>query len=36
VQAASALVTSRYNLQFQRTLMDYYVGDLDPKELAGN
>jgi outer membrane protein len=36
VQAASALVTSRYNLQFQRTLMDYYVGDLDPKALAGN
>jgi outer membrane protein len=36
VQAASALVTSRYNLLFQRTLMDYYVGDLDPRQLAGN
>jgi outer membrane protein len=36
VQAASALVTARYNLQFERTLMDYYVGDLDPKQLAGN
>jgi outer membrane protein len=36
VQAASALVTARYNLLFQRTLMDYYVGDLDPKQLAGN
>jgi outer membrane protein len=36
VQAASALVTARYNLLFQRTLMDYYVGDLDPTQLAGN
>jgi outer membrane protein len=36
VQAASSLVTARYNLQFQRILMDYYVGDLDPKQLAGN
>ncbi|HVY79461.1 MAG TPA: TolC family protein [Steroidobacteraceae bacterium] len=35
VQAASALVTARYNLQFQRILLDYYVGDLDPKKLAG-
>ena len=26
VQAASALVTARYNLLFQRTLIDYYVG----------
>lgn len=34
VQAASALVTARYNLQFQRTLMDYYVGDLDPNTLG--
>ncbi len=24
VQAASALVTARFNLQFQRTPMDYY------------
>lgn len=29
-QAQSALVSARYNLQFQRTLVDYYVGDLDP------
>jgi outer membrane protein len=36
VQAASSLVTARYNLLFQRTLMDYYVGDIDPKQLAGN
>ena len=36
VQAASALVTARYNLLFQRTLMDYYVGDLNPQQLAGN
>lgn len=35
VQAASALVSARYNLRFQRTLMDYYVGDLDPQGLAG-
>ncbi len=34
VQAASALVTARYNLQFQRTLMDYYTGDLDPMKLG--
>jgi len=35
VQAASALVSARYNLQFQRILIDYYVGDLDPQKLAG-
>ncbi len=35
VQAASALVFARYNLQFQRTLMDYYTGDLDPAKLSG-
>jgi outer membrane protein len=34
VQAASALVTARFNLQFQRTLMDYYTGDLDPVKLG--
>jgi outer membrane protein len=28
--AQSALVTARSNLLFQRTLVDYYVGDLDP------
>jgi outer membrane protein len=35
VQAQSSLVTARYNLQFQRILLDYYVGDLDPGKLAG-
>jgi outer membrane protein len=35
VQAASQLVFARYNLQFQRILLDYYVGDLDPKKLSG-
>jgi outer membrane protein len=35
VQAQSARVTARYNLQFQRTLMDYYTGDLDPVKLGG-
>ncbi|HEX9937131.1 MAG TPA: TolC family protein [Longimicrobium sp.] len=29
-QAQSALVNARYNLLFQRTLVDYYTGDLDP------
>jgi outer membrane protein len=36
VQAASQLVSARYNLQFQRILLDYYVGDLDPKKLSGS
>lgn len=35
VQAASSLVTARFNLQFQRTLLDYYTGDLDPVRLGG-
>src|SRR5690606_17670923 len=30
VEAASALVRARYNLRFERILVDYYVGDLDP------
>lgn len=30
VQAASSLVSARYNLLFQRTLADYYLGELDP------
>lgn len=34
VEAQSALVTARFNLQFQRTLIDYYTGDLDPVKLA--
>jgi outer membrane protein len=29
-QAQSQLVSARYNLVFQRTLVDYYVGALDP------
>ena len=33
VQAASALVSARYNLLFQGKLLDYYVGDLDPKDV---
>jgi outer membrane protein len=36
VQAASQLVSARYNLQFQRILLDYYVGDLDPRKLSGS
>ena len=35
VQAASALVSARYATLFQRVLMDYYVGDLDPDRAAG-
>lgn len=31
VQAATSLVSARYNLVFQRTLIAYYVGDLDPE-----
>ena len=31
VQAASAIVSARYNLLFQRTLMDYYLGVLNPE-----
>ncbi len=34
VQAASSLVSSRYNLLFQRTLADYYLGELDPARYA--
>ena len=34
VQAASALVSARYNLLFQRTLVDYYTGELDPQRIA--
>lgn len=35
VQAAGALVSARYNTLFQRVLMDYYVGDLDPDRISG-
>jgi len=34
VQAASAVVSARYNLVLQRTLISYYVGDLDPANAA--
>ena len=33
-QAASALVSARYNVLFQRTLLDYYVGDLVPERVT--
>jgi outer membrane protein len=36
VEAASSLVSARYNLLFERTLVDYYVGDLDPGALSAN
>jgi hypothetical protein len=29
VQAASALVSARYNLVLQQTVLAYYVGDID-------
>lgn len=35
VDAASAVVTGRYNEMFQRALTFYYVGALDPDKLAG-
>jgi outer membrane protein len=31
IEAASAVVTARYATLFQRTLLDYYVGNLDAK-----
>jgi outer membrane protein len=34
LQAASALVTARYALLFQRTLIGYYTGDLDPRNVS--
>ena len=33
-QASSALVSARYGLLFQRTLIGYYVGDLDPRDVS--
>jgi len=33
-QAQSQLVSARYNLVFQRTLVDYYVGSLNPDAVA--
>jgi outer membrane protein len=35
VDGASAVVTARYNEMFQRTLIGYYIGALDPGKLAG-
>ncbi len=32
VQAASAVVNARYSLALQRTLIDYYTGDLNPQQ----
>lgn len=34
VQSQSQLVSARYNLVFQRTLVDYYVGDLNPENVT--
>jgi outer membrane protein len=34
LQAASALVTARYGLLFQKALIGYYVGDLDPRSVT--
>jgi len=34
LQAASALVTARYGLLFQRTLIGYYTGDLNPRRVS--
>lgn len=34
LQAASGLVTARYSLLFQRTLIGYFVGDLDPRNVT--
>ena len=33
-QASSAVVSARYGLLFQRTLIGYYVGDLDPRDVS--
>jgi outer membrane protein len=35
VDAASSVVTARYNEMFQRTLIGYFIGALDPGKLAG-
>ena len=34
LQAASALVSARYGLLFQRTLIGYYTGDLNPRNVS--
>jgi outer membrane protein len=34
LQAASGLVTARYGLLFQRTLIGYYTGDLNPRAVT--
>ena len=34
VQAESAQVSARYNVLFQQTLLDYYVGDLNPENVT--
>lgn len=36
VEAASALVSARYNLLFQAKLLDYYLGDLNPQDVSLN
>jgi len=34
VQAASAVITARYQLVFQSSLMSYYTGEMDPEHIA--
>jgi len=34
LQASSALVTARYGLLFQKTLIGYYVGEFDPRAVT--
>jgi len=34
VEAASALVSARYNLVFKRALMSYYTGELQPEYVS--
>jgi len=34
VQAASAVITARYQLVFQTSLMSYYTGEMDPEHIA--
>jgi outer membrane protein len=34
VQAASAVITARYQLVFQTSLMSYFTGEMDPEHIA--
>jgi outer membrane protein len=33
VQAASGVISARYSLVFQTSLMSYYTGELDPEHV---